>query len=350
LGCRSGCQSGENAENLGSRRHGSAISAARLNRSSDAARNLQQGAAEMRSSAQKIAFVGSLLAALIAAQNARANEQPNPADQTPSDAGADDRVNRVGSDAGAGQMPDMAPADAYVPQADSGLADIGDATAQSDAGELAGSTSRPEATHREAREISPARGADVGSGAGPSTQSEGMSVAAMIAPPLPKRLPIFGLMADVGVPDGLIGSLVIRPKKWVRFCAGGGANSISYGWRTGITVLPFGRGPSASLEYGGYQDGNANALAKKLGFNGSPVLDRVGYQYLNAHLGLDFGSRRFVFFIHGGVSVLWGQIHNLDAALAGAGATGTTEVLVRQDPNAKAVGPSVKLGFIGYVW
>jgi hypothetical protein len=307
----------------------------------------------MRSSAQKIALVGGLLGALAATQDARADEQLNPTDQTPSDAGVDDPAPHVASDAGAGEMPDLAPADSRVPQVDAGLADIGDATAQADTGELAGSTSRPEATHREAQEIPPARGADVVPGAGSSRQSEDMSVAATVAPPLPKRLPIFGLMADVGVPDGLNVSLAIRPRKWVRFSAGGGTNSISYGWRTGVTLLPFGQGPSASLEYGGYQDGNANALAKKLmggGFNGSPVLERVGYQYLNAHLGLDFGSRRFVFFIHGGVSVLRGQLHNLDAALADAGATGTTEVLVRQDPNAKAVGPSVKLGFIGYVW
>ena len=84
------------------------------------------------------------------------------------------------------------------------------------------------------------------------------------APPSPERLPIFGVMADVGVPDGLIGSLAIRPWKWVRLCGGGGTNSISSGWRAGITLLPFAAGPSASFEYGGYQDGNANPLAKKI--------------------------------------------------------------------------------------
>jgi hypothetical protein len=162
-------------------------------------------------------------------------------------------------------------------------------------------------------------------------------------------------MVDVGVPDGLIGSLTIRPRKWVRVSGGGGSNGISSGWRAGITFLPFGAGPSASLEYGQYQDGDANAMAKTFGFASSPVLQRVGYQYMNAHLGLDFGTRRFVFFIHGGVTMLRGQIHNLDALMpappAGDGsATGTTEVVVRRDPNAKAVGPSVKLGLIVYVW
>ena len=175
------------------------------------------------------------------------------------------------------------------------------------------------------------------------------------APARPKRLPLFGVMVDVGVPDGLIGSLTIRPQKWVRVSAGGGSNGISSGWRTGITLLPFGAGPSASFEYGGYQDGDANALAKTFGLGSSPVLQRVGYQYMNAHLGLDFGTRRFVFFIHGGVTMLRGQIHNLDtlipSAPAGyASATGTTEVTVRRDPNAKAVGPSLKLGLIVYVW
>jgi hypothetical protein len=310
----------------------------------------------MGSSAQRIAFLGGLLAALVAAQNARADEQPNLTDRTPSDAGADDPDKRVASDAGVGQMSDLAPAENQLPSVDAGLAGIGGAVAHSaagsDAGGLAHSTSRPgNVGETEGQQILPVHVANPVLGGESSKQGEDLSVIATAAtPPPPKRLPIFGVMADVGVPDGLIGSLAIRPRKWVRFSAGGGTNSISYGWRTGVTLLPFGQGPSASLEYGGYQDGNANALAKKLmgeGFNGSPVLERVGYQYLNAHLGLDFGSRRFVFFIHGGVSVLRGQLHNLDAALAGAGAT---EVLVRQDPNAKAVGPSVKLGFIGYVW
>jgi FtsZ-interacting cell division protein YlmF len=73
---------------------------------------------------------------------------------------------------------------------------------------------------------------------------------------------------------------------------------------------------------------------------------------MNAHLGLDLGSRRCVFFIHGGITMLRGQIHNLDASIPATNAdntSGTTEVVVRQDPNAKAVGPSLKLGLIVYI-
>jgi len=178
------------------------------------------------------------------------------------------------------------------------------------------------------------------------------------APPSPTRLPIFGLMADVGVPDGLIGSLAVRPWSWVRLSGGGGTNSISRGWRAGITLLPFAAGPTASFEYGQYQEGNANPLAKKViggSFDGSPLLERVGYQYMNAHLGLDFGSRRFVFFLHGGLTIVRGQIHNVDAAIRQSvsqttNTTGATEVVVGQDPTVKAVGSSVKIGFIVYIW
>jgi len=178
------------------------------------------------------------------------------------------------------------------------------------------------------------------------------------APPSPNRLPIFGLMADVGVPDGLIGSLAIRPFSWVRVSGGGGTNGISRGWRTGITLLPFAAGPSASFEYGRYQNGDANPLAKKViggGFDGSPLLERVGYQYMNIHLGLDFGSRRAVFFIHGGLTVIRGHIHNVDAAISEStshdpSVAGTTEVVVPQEPTVKAVGSSVKLGLIVYIW
>jgi hypothetical protein len=164
-----------------------------------------------------------------------------------------------------------------------------------------------------------------------------------------KSLPILGVMADVGVPDGLIVSAVYRPWEWMRLSAGGGTNSISAGWRAGITLLPLGAGPSASVEYGRYLDGNANALAKLFmgsDFTGSSALDRIGYEYLNANLGLDFGFRDFVFFLHGGITMIRGQLHNL-----GSGdSTSKTEIIVPHDPNFKASGPSAKLGLIVYFW
>jgi hypothetical protein len=312
----------------------------------------------MRSPVQQIAVLAILLAASTAARSARAGEVPCPANQTPSHAGADDSAKPVCSDARGGQTPELLPADSQLAAVNAGPANVGDATlhpdAESDAREKVAPISQPTASAAK-KDVPPDHAADFTFGGGRSQRDEDLPVVVAPAPkPSSKRLPVFGVMADVGLPDGLIGSLTIRPWSWVRFSAGGGTNFISGGWRAGITLLPLGTGPSASFEYGRYQDGDANAMARRFGLGGSPALERFGYQYMNAHLGLDFGFRRCVFFIHGGVTMLRGQIHNLDASIPAPNAnnpstSGTTEVVVRQDPSAKAIGPSLKLGLIVYI-
>lgn len=165
-----------------------------------------------------------------------------------------------------------------------------------------------------------------------------------------ERWPVVGVMADAGLPDGAIGSLVVRPWQWVRVYGGGGSNSISKGWRGGMSLVPFGAGPSLSLEYGHYNDGDANGLVRRVvsgGFSGSPLLERVGYDYANAHVGLEFGGQRFTFFVHGGVSQVWAQLHNLNAALKDTGSS--TTIQVNQDPKVKVFGSSLKVGLIIYI-
>jgi hypothetical protein len=162
-----------------------------------------------------------------------------------------------------------------------------------------------------------------------------------------ERWPVVGVMADVGVPDGAIGSLVVRPWQWFRVYGGGGSNSVSKGWRGGFSLLPFGAGPSVSLEYGHYNDGNANGLVRRMAsgqFSDSPLLDRVGYDYANAHAGLDFGGKRVIFFVHGGVSMVWAQLHGVNDALGNSGSS--TVVTVNQDPKIKVTGSSLKVGLV----
>ena len=162
-----------------------------------------------------------------------------------------------------------------------------------------------------------------------------------------ERWPVVGVMADVGVPDGGIASLVIRPWQWFRAYGGGGSNSVSKGWRGGLSLVPFGAGPSLSFEYGHYNDGDANGLVRRLvsgQFSGSPLLERVGYSYANAHAGLDFGGKRVLFFVHGGVSMLWAQLHNVNETLRNTNST--TVVQVSQDPKVKAFGSSLKVGLV----
>jgi opacity protein-like surface antigen len=171
-------------------------------------------------------------------------------------------------------------------------------------------------------------------------------------------LPLLGIMADVGVPDGAVGSLVLRPWKALRASVGGSYNMVSKGVRAGLSILPFGRGPSATVEVGHYFEGDANGQAQKIvGSTGkfSPLLERVGYDYANAHLGLDFGYQRVTFYIHGGMSYVQGKAHNVgqlfgsDPQINGTNSSGL-EVKVSQDPTIKYIGPSAKIGLIVYLW
>jgi len=170
----------------------------------------------------------------------------------------------------------------------------------------------------------------------------------------PRSLPRLGLMVGVGVPDGGQGALVVRPVSWVRLHAGGGYNMISKGIHGGVALIPFGAGPSFILEGGRYFDGDANGVARKFAgsaFQDQAVLQRVGYDYANAHLGLELGKQRFTFFLHAGMSYVRATVHNLNTQIgdsASVNGSGTT-VTFGQDPVVKAMGPSLKLGFVLYL-
>lgn len=129
----------------------------------------------------------------------------------------------------------------------------------------------------------------------------------LIASSASAETPHVGVMADVGVPDGASTSLVVRPLRHVRFHGGIGYNLVSTGWRAGGTLLPFsGRAtPTLSVDYGHYAAGDANQLARM--FSGDPsysssYLGRVGYDYINAHAGIELGSARTRFYLRAGVS------------------------------------------------
>jgi hypothetical protein len=178
--------------------------------------------------------------------------------------------------------------------------------------------------------------------------------------PASDSLPWLGLMADAGVPDGVQGSLVLRPMKWLRTSVGGGYNMISKGVRAGVSILPFGRGPSATLEAGRFFEGNANTAGSKYiaGYSDanplSPALDRIGYDYANAHLGLDFGYKRVTFYIHGGMTYMRGKVHNLGSlfnknpAINGTDENGLSVTV--SDVSYTVIAPSAKLGLIVYLW
>lgn len=169
----------------------------------------------------------------------------------------------------------------------------------------------------------------------------------------PSRMPWIGAMADLGLPDGATMSLVVRPIRSLRAHAGLSHNLISLGERGGVTWVPLDwwASPTLSVEYGHYADGNANPLVRAATGDktfSSAVLDRVGYNYANAHLGLEMGRRWFTFYIHAGVSRITSTVHNLSAETMSESA-GTTSVTFSKDPSIQLWTVSARLGFVVYL-
>lgn len=168
--------------------------------------------------------------------------------------------------------------------------------------------------------------------------------------------PRLGLMLDAGVPDGGNVSLVYRPISRVRLNAGVSHNLVGPGVRGGITLAPFTTWftPTVSGTYGRFFERDANPAARMMLNDpalSSPALERFGYDYADAHLGLEFGRRRLTFFIHGGVTRVWGSVHNLDDAgeTDGAQADDGMTVTFTEDPTFTLTTLSARLGLVYYL-
>jgi hypothetical protein len=161
----------------------------------------------------------------------------------------------------------------------------------------------------------------------------------------------YGVMLDLGVPDGVVTSFVFRPIKMARVHAGLGYNGISPGLRLGAAFLPLGWGPSLDLGYGHYFEGDANGLVGLIaGPNdkGNALLSSLGYDYVNLRAGMELGGDRFTFFARGGLSWVHTTLHNIDTLLApkDGGTNGKTQISIPQDPVLNAFAPSLQLGLI----
>jgi hypothetical protein len=167
------------------------------------------------------------------------------------------------------------------------------------------------------------------------------------------RSPWIGAGADVGLPDGATASIVVRPIRALRAHAGVSHNGISLGQRIGVSwvPLPWWFSPTLSVEYGHYAEGNANPLARRVMGDEtfqSAVLERVGYDYLNGHVGLEFGRKWFTFYIHAGMSRISGTVHNIDSETM-TGNEGTTTISFPIDPSITVWAPSARIGFVVYL-
>jgi hypothetical protein len=159
-------------------------------------------------------------------------------------------------------------------------------------------------------------------------------------------------MLDAGLPDGAMLSAVYRPWPFLRVQAGGGTNSVSAGFRGGLAVLPFTAGPSLTVEGGWYFEGDVTGPVQQVTGSGNAkaMAQRLGYQFANLHVGVDFGEDSVFFFLHGGASYVRTELHGANRAFGSvttdASGAPVTTFTINSDPVITAWVPSAKCGLI----
>lgn len=117
-----------------------------------------------------------------------------------------------------------------------------------------------------------------------------------------------GVMADVGVPDGAVASLAYLAHPLIMAHAGVGHNANGFGLRAGAQITAFESRvvPYLAIEGGHYfRSATPEWLkesAKDAGLD-DKSLERLGYQFVNAHLGLRFGTN-VSFYAQAGLSFI----------------------------------------------
>tara|TARA_R110002073_G_scaffold218689_3_gene378979 strand:+ start:558 stop:1103 length:546 start_codon:yes stop_codon:yes gene_type:complete len=163
-----------------------------------------------------------------------------------------------------------------------------------------------------------------------------------------------GVMVDAGLPDGVSGSLVWRMSPRIRVHGGVGYNGFAPGVRAGFSVaaFPFFITPTATVEAGRFFEGDANTLAQMVSGDSEfdePALREVGYDFANAHVGLELGYSGMTFYVHGGMSALQMRVRNLNATLdANFDESDGPKLELRSDPTLRVIGPSARAGFVYY--
>jgi hypothetical protein len=185
-----------------------------------------------------------------------------------------------------------------------------------------------------------------------STGSRALAQDAAEAPaePSPSKLRI-GAMLDVGAPDGVGISAVVRPVEWLRFNAGLTTNTLSFGVRGGVSLVPLSTfiAPSLNADFGHYFDTSYNDLVDKLG--GIPLrsdvpVEDIGFNYAGASLGLEIGKPdSFHFYLRAGFAS--GKLTINDAERLLRDVTGDPDI-TSAPLTIRFTSPAIKLGFLLY--
>ena len=184
----------------------------------------------------------------------------------------------------------------------------------------------------------------------PATVQAAPPPAVETAPPQPLEspLPMFGLMVDVGAPDGIGVAGVVRPLDWLRLNGGVLTNTVGFGLRAGASFAPFRFvvTPSLNVDVGHYFPADYNRLVERFGGDAGSaqaMLKDAGYTFGSASLGLEVGSQRgFSFFLRAGLSYWDFSPADAQQALRDAAEDPSLEV---SPVSLRFSSPSVKLGF-----
>jgi len=118
----------------------------------------------------------------------------------------------------------------------------------------------------------------------------------------------YGVLADVGVPDGAVAAFAFRVHPQITTHAGLGHNANGPGLRVGVQLAPFvaAVAPYLALTAGHYFRAETpewlKETAKDAGLD-DKSLERLGYQFFDAHLGARFGAATS-FYVQAGVSFI----------------------------------------------
>jgi len=113
----------------------------------------------------------------------------------------------------------------------------------------------------------------------------------------------------MGLPDGLMAAFVLSPHRVIKTHAALGHNTNSFGLRLGVTYSPLSKSvsPYGAFELGHYFSADTpdwmRETAKDAGLK-DKTLVRVGYTFINGHLGVRFGSDKVGVYFQGGVSFI----------------------------------------------
>jgi hypothetical protein len=161
----------------------------------------------------------------------------------------------------------------------------------------------------------------------------------------------YGIGLDLGVsgflPDtGLL--LTWRPRRWIHAQLGGGFNVISFAIRGGVTLISPRWVPlSLTTEGGHYFDGDANKSVRWFSGQNQDIasLRKVGYDYLNALVGLTTSGRRFSFYFRVGVTWMRTTVNDFQQTVNQTANLG----LDASDPKVSYRGPTIKFGMIVFL-